>query len=440
MNVDALRCFSSPIINVDFDYTATYMNVEESVDDNVVRSCRLALKCVRNAGFTSIVVTCSSSFQRLYDPISVATHVGLHGVYGDIDSPNDSEAMTPILSPQLAVQEAEMRCRLDFEQGKTLSIAPGFAKETILYPLLLIKYRCFLHGGFCWNRETVLDIIGISTDIRMLEEVLNLTLLVENSLNVGCSFTKENESCGDDNSVNSENVLRKTMSSGAIDQHNKESIHGSESRGGFLFWTKHLSSETAISEPSFSNATSISSAPVVERNDFLMSLLSCSVNRLSDESERSNERRFSVLHHLEALSHSTTPPFLSPRTRTKSPKYLRLQTQSSLSVDFLAESEYIFWKYLCARTFEEFVTCCNSRCCSAQGSVITEGYSPSKTQALIVLKSYRRMLSSVGWKLDRKKMATLREKGVIKDVSDQCGVEIFSEKTGSISDGTVYYL
>lgn len=423
LNVDALRCFSSSVVHVDFFLETNSSVVDDapgSVNALVARNCRLALKSLRGAGFLSVVVTCSSSFQRLYDPISIATHVGLLGIYGEIDSCVDDEPQHA-LSSHLFVKEAELRCRNDMEQGKTLSLAPGFVGSSILCPLVLLKYKFFLHSGFSWNRETVLDIIGFSTDIQMLEEVINLTLFTEGNgslltTSAADGYDGSNKFVQDPKN----DEMLKSSSTGLL-----SSLDGQETEkgapNGFYFWRKQVSSDSMAG----GSASPHNNAPSISRSEFIMSLLTCSDIFSPHESneERKHERR-PIFEATEGMRNAVQSPFYkkSPAVRPsrahsgQSETRSRKQTADKDDSYSFSEAESMFWKFLGAKTLKEFVTCGNTRGCDNNSSEFeSDGYAPSKAQALEVLKRYRRALSSVGWKLDRKKMASLRENGMSSD-------------------------
>lgn len=447
LNVDALRSFSSTIIHVDFYLESPQLCKSDHLGESrcalVTRSCRLAFKSIRAAGFSSVVVNCTSDVQRCVDPLAIAIHIGLIGVYGEIDSFVHSE-MQHALSSQMFLREAELRCRVDFEQGKTLSLAPGFVDSALLCPLVLIKYKCFLHSGFSWNRDTVLDIIGHSADIHMLEEVINLLLFTEGNGSLLTAVPKE-ASEGENKKLHQQdklsgnfNGLQKSGSSGSQQGFQSSLDAQNESSNGFYFWRKQASSDASAALASPAVGTTMT------HSEFVMALLTCSgaIFESREPEPKSNFRQplFEYSNSacgLNSPSYRKSPSSHSARAHLNSP---HLHRSAGTSVDSLtfAESESLFWRFLGAKTCDEFVTCGHSRTCEKLSNGDADGYAPSKAQALEVLKYYRRALASVGWKLDRKKMAALRESGMSGDnisTRAQWGADMIANKTVRGRDG-----
>jgi hypothetical protein len=63
----------------------------------------------------------------------------------------------------------------------------------------------------------------------------------------------------------------------------------------------------------------------------------------------------------------------------------------------------LFWRFLLAPTATDFVSCAEGS--SPQG----DNFISSKDDAAAVLKAYRRVLAALEWKLDRRRMAQIRE-------------------------------
>lgn len=442
-----MRCFSSSVIHIEFyiDHSAATQATDDAAHAAVSRSCRLALKAIGAAGFASVVIKCSSAFQRLYDPLSAAGHVGLFGVYGDIDSSTDMFTHHALCSQQF-VQEAELRCRSDFEQGKTTSIAPGFVDSAILCPLIFVKYICFLHAGFSWNRDTVMDIIGLSNDLQMLEEVINLTLFTEGDGNM--LTTSPDVGSSDNGSLNGpkEDVLRRTSSANNLngkDYTTASDECDKEATGGFLFWRKQISSGDV---PPAAGSAPLPQGPTQTHADFVLSILTCNSNSVlhspRDHQSRGEYKPPPIFEFFDAARSNTSSPMYrkSPNVRA-----MRARTHSnSLQRPCLTpgsgfgESESILWRFLNAKSFAEFVTCGFTRECARTDDGCVDGYSPTKAQVLEVLKYYRRALASVGWKLDRKKMAALRESGMTSEnigARVQWGAEALSNGNPRSKDG-----
>lgn len=73
-----------------------------------------------------------------------------------------------------------------------------------------------------------------------------------------------------------------------------------------------------------------------------------------------------------------------------------------------------FWKCLLARSAKDFVSClCTAKLTRRGGASIGggegDGFIPTRDETAAVLRTYRRVLAALDWKLDRRKMAQIRE-------------------------------
>ena len=75
----------------------------------------------------------------------------------------------------------------------SLSVLPVFMDSDFMFPSIILKYYCFLHAGFAWNRDAVSDMLQLSDpeiyledekpiDVTILKEVVSLVLLSEGIL------------------------------------------------------------------------------------------------------------------------------------------------------------------------------------------------------------------------------------------------------------------
>ncbi len=207
----------------------------------------------------------------------------------------------------------------------------------------------------------MLDIIGNSSDLSMLQETINFILF---SLQIDGIPKLEDHNEG----------------LGGRDVTSPEKVQPTASSSGFLFWRRQSSPATLDSLPGSS-----SSVPSMSHSELMLSLMSCTYRQ-----------------YLEATS------FGSSHTSSSELSPL-VSNASAHEAENFANAEKIFCDLVTSRNFEEFVTCKGRRKCV--GSSIVDGIAPSKDEAMLVLKHYKRVLNSVGWKLDRKKMFALREKG-----------------------------
>jgi hypothetical protein len=185
---------------------------------------------------------------------------------------------------------------------------------------------------------------------------------------------------------------------------------GKDADSGFLFW-RRKSPGSPISAKAV--ADDVSDAPAFSYSDFLLSLLTCSP-ALSDSSAKSSggDAPLSPLLGAAGIHHSFNGVSSSDNVQS-------MQSTGSNSKSSLAEAERIMWRFVTASNLEEFVTCRGTRRVSQQDLsrrdakkvTIADGYAPTKAQAMDVLKQYRRALQALGWKLDRKKIAAMRERG-----------------------------
>ena len=276
--------------------------------------------------------------------------------------------------------------------------------------IVYVKYKCFLHGGFSWNGATVLDIIGTNSDIRMLAESMNLFL-----------FSTMSEIDASDSiiatapaSIPQAPSSKKDSEAGLKALSDQKQGRGTDS--SFLFWKRKSPGSPVSTNGSGKGKTAAvvdaSDFPTVTYSDFLLSLLTCSPV-LSDASLKSSNGEVPLSPLLGGTgSHSLSGVQSSDNVQS-------IQSAgSNSSKSSLAEAERIMWGFVTASNLEEFVTCRGTRRVSHDSSrrdtkkaPLVDGYAPTKSQAMDVLKQYRRALQGLGWKLDRKKIAAMRERG-----------------------------
>lgn len=231
----------------------------------------------------------------------------------------------------------------------------------------------FYHGGCSWNRSTVVDIISSNSDISMLQECICLATFpdgLEVDTTVDISISEQ---------------PKKTISEPS----------------GYFFWNKQNSPSPP--KPVEHTPPPISDAAVIT------SLLTCT-SRVHFEPRNGDAEAVD-------LTKFQIPPIFpneisSNTDLDKRSRFLNSASpvQSKHRASHFAEAENIFWCLLTARNSEEFVTCGGRR---------SDGCTPTKQQALDVLKYYRRVISSSGWKLDRKKMSKLRDNAIVQSEKEK---------------------
>ena len=150
-------------------------------------SCEKAIASAQLAGLNTFIVGASDWTQRVAAPLNIASKMGVNAVGRSLKqllAPNLFIKPTVYVPQFVQVLKAHSAAVLD--DGLSLSVLPAFTDLDYMYPLLLSKFYCFLHGAFAWNRLSTVDMIGedtsiLSGDYSIIKEVASLIIFSQHS-------------------------------------------------------------------------------------------------------------------------------------------------------------------------------------------------------------------------------------------------------------------
>jgi ankyrin repeat protein len=124
--------------------------------------CANIMASVQEAGFTTVTLFCSPWCRRVAQPAEVAIRLGMECVERPVGLVFPSQLfIKPIASSPEFIRVVAASLARSLQMTNSVAVLPAFLDCEFMVPMLVLKFLLFLHGGFCWNYSTTMDMLWV---------------------------------------------------------------------------------------------------------------------------------------------------------------------------------------------------------------------------------------------------------------------------------------